>query len=67
MLDRRARWLLAVTVLVAGVGSAAADDNRKAADPVLDDELLEFLGSVDPASESVQPDDGMLDRISLAD
>ena len=36
-----------------------ADDARnKPEEPPLDDELLEFLGSVDTASDTGQPDDG---------
>lgn len=58
MLMRRSRLLLAFVVLTAGVTVVLADDTRKPADPALDDELLEFLGSVDPASDTVQPDDG---------
>jgi hypothetical protein len=65
MLKRRSRVMLAVVVLTAGwpmvptgSGFALADDTRKPADPAADDELLEFLGSVDPASDTVQPDDG---------
>ena len=58
MLDRRLRLALALAVLTAGAGGVLADDNRKPADPPLDDELLEFLGSVDSASDAVQPDDG---------
>jgi len=58
MLRRRSRVMLAFAVLVAGSGVALADDTRKPADPATDDELLEFLGSVDPASDTVQPDDG---------
>ena len=59
MLGRRSRLLLAFTVLTAGSGVGLADDPKKPAPaPVLDDELLEFLGSVDPTSDSVQPDDG---------
>jgi hypothetical protein len=58
MLKRRFRLLLAFAVLTAGSAFALADDTRKPADPALDDELLEFLGSVDPASDTVQPDDG---------
>jgi hypothetical protein len=50
--------MLAFAVLMAGSGVALADDTRKPADPATDDELLEFLGSVDPASDTVQPDDG---------
>jgi hypothetical protein len=58
MSKRRFRLLLAFAVLTAGCGFVLADDTRKPADPALDDELLEFLGSVDPASDTVQPDDG---------
>jgi hypothetical protein len=58
MLMRRSRVMLAVAVLTAGYGVALAEDTHKSADPALDDELLEFLGSVDPASDTVQPDDG---------
>lgn len=58
MLKRHSRLLLACAVLMAGVGVVLADDTRKPADPATDDELLEFLGSVDPASDTVQPDDG---------
>jgi hypothetical protein len=58
MLMRRSRVMLAVAVMTAGYGVALADDTHKPADPALDDELLEFLGSVDPASDTVQPDDG---------
>ncbi|HVW71454.1 MAG TPA: hypothetical protein VHB68_20910 [Steroidobacteraceae bacterium] len=55
---RRFRWMLAFAALTAGSGGAFADDAHKPVDPVLDDELLEFLGSVDPTSDAVQPDDG---------
>lgn len=58
MLNRRFRLVLALAVLTAGPTVGLADDTPKSADPVLDDELLEFLGSVDPASDKVQPDDG---------
>jgi len=58
MLKRRSRLLLAFAVLTAGAGIVLADDTRKPADPATDDELLEFLGSVDPASDTLQPDDG---------
>ena len=58
MLNRRSRLVLAFAVLTAGSGVGLAEDTHKPADPVLDDELLEFLGSVDPASDKVQPDDG---------
>lgn len=58
MFARRFQWMLALAALTAASGGALADDTRKPADPVLDDELLEFLGSVDPTSDAVQPDDG---------
>jgi hypothetical protein len=58
MLTRHTRLLLAFAVLTAGAGIVLADDTRKPADPATDEELLEFLGSVDPASDTVQPDDG---------
>jgi hypothetical protein len=68
MLDRRLGLLLAFAVLTAGCAIVLADDNRKAPDPALDDELLEFLGSVDPPSESAQPDDGTwIDYLSQTD
>lgn len=61
MLGRRSRLVLAFAVLTVGAGSGivrAEDPPRKPAPaPVLDDELLEFLGSVDPASDTAQPDD----------
>jgi hypothetical protein len=58
MLIRRSRLVLAFAVLAAGSGVVLADDPHKPATPALDDELLEFLGSVDPSSDTVQPDDG---------
>jgi hypothetical protein len=58
MLGRPTRVMLAFAVLMAGSGVALADDTRKPTNPATDDELLEFLGSVDPASDTVQPDDG---------
>ena len=58
MLNRRSRLELAFAVLTAGSGIALGDDTRKPTNPQSDDELLEFLGSVDPASDTVQPDDG---------
>jgi hypothetical protein len=58
MLNRRSRLVLAFALLAAGSGIVLADDTRKPTNPQSDDELLEFLGSVDPASDTVQPDDG---------
>ena len=55
MLIRRSRLVLAFAVLTAGSSFALADDSRKPTNPQSDDELLEFLGSVDPASDTVQP------------
>jgi hypothetical protein len=52
MLKRHSRTVLAIMVLMASSGVGFADDTRKAPpDPALDDELLEFLGSVDTASD----------------
>ena len=51
------RLVLAFVVLTAGSGVGLADDTRKPAAPA-DDGFLEFLGSVDPASDAAQPDDG---------
>ena len=59
MLNRCSRLVLAFAVLTAGSGAVVADDPpRKPSPPALDDELLEFLGSVDPSSDTVQADDG---------
>ena len=58
MWNRHSRLVLAFTVLAAGSSAGFADDTRKPAGPTPDDELLEFLGSVDPASDTVHPDDG---------
>jgi hypothetical protein len=58
MLNRRPRLVLAFAVLTAGSSMALADDSRKPTNPQSDDELLEFLGGVDPASDAAQPDDG---------
>ena len=49
-----------VTALLAagaGVGHAG-DPPQQGADPPVDEGLLEFLGSVDPATDATQPDDG---------
>ncbi len=40
-----------------GVGHAGAPPTRSA-DPPVDAGLLEFLGSVDPVTDSARPDDG---------
>src|ERR1700722_18557372 len=57
MLIRPSRLVFAFAVLTAGSSFALADDSRKPTNPQSDDELLEFLGSVDPASDTVQPED----------
>ena len=58
MLKRHSRVVLAFALLTAGSGVGLADDARKPPPTTPDDELLEFLGSVDPASDAAQPDDG---------
>ena len=58
MWNRHSRLVLAFTVLAAGSGAGFADDTRKPANPTPDEDLLEFLGSVDPASDTTHPDDG---------
>jgi hypothetical protein len=68
MLNRHSRWVLALALLTAGSAVGWADDTRKPAAPASDDDLLEFLGSVDPASDAVQPDDGSwIDYLSQTD
>ena len=68
MWNRPSRFVLAFTVLAAGAGVGFADDTRKPAAPTPDDELLEFLGSVDPASDTAHPDDGSwVDYLSQTD
>jgi hypothetical protein len=63
MWKRHSRLVLALTVLAAGSSAGFADDTRKpTSSPPPDDELLEFLGSVDPAPDTVHPDDGSWDE-----
>jgi len=53
-------WIAVVTAALAagwGVGRTA-DPPQQSADPPADEGLLEFLGSVDPSTDSTQPDDG---------
>lgn len=46
-------------MLAAGSGAGhAGDPPKQSTDPSVDEGLLEFLGSVDPATDSTQPDDG---------
>src|ERR1700748_2060329 len=68
MWGRRFRLMLAFAALTAGSGTGGAEETAKPPEPVADDELLEFLGSVDPASDTVQPDDGSwIDYLSQTD
>lgn len=69
MWTRRSRVVLALVALAAGSGAGLADDTRdKPADPALDDDLLEFLGSVDTGADAGQPDDGTwMEYLSQAD
>jgi hypothetical protein len=68
MLNRHSCWVLALVVLTAGSGTGWADDVHKPAAPSNDDDLLEFLGSVDSPSDSGQPDDGSwIDYLSQTD
>jgi hypothetical protein len=70
MQTRRSRLVLAFALLMAVSGVALADDPHKPAapDPAIDDELLEFLGSVDNAADTAQPDDGTwIDYLSHTD
>jgi hypothetical protein len=54
---RRIGIAVVTAALAAGWGIGRAGDPPQAADPP-GAGLLEFLGSVDPASDSKQPDDG---------
>jgi hypothetical protein len=64
MLKWCSRVALAVVLLAAGSGVSFGDDTRKSPDPSLDDELLEFLGSVDTAAGD---DDEWSEYLSEAD
>ena len=60
MRDARRIGIAVVTAMLAagsGVGHAG-DPPKPNTDPPADEELLEFLGSVDPSTDSAQPDDG---------
>jgi len=57
--DRTVRRLATQAALALLCGVAAAADPPKQADPAADDELLEFLGSVDSGADSqTAADDG---------
>lgn len=52
---------VAVVTAALAVGSglcSAREPPKGGADPPVDEGLLEFLGSADPAADSAQPDDG---------
>ena len=52
---------IAVVTAALAMGSGAGragDPPKQSADPPVDQGLLEFLGSVDPSTDSTQPDDG---------
>jgi hypothetical protein len=66
MLNRPSRVALAIAVLTAGSGLGFADDTRKAPDPTLDDELLEFLGSVDTVN-AASDDSAWIEYLSETD
>lgn len=56
---RRIGIAVVAAMLAAGSGAGhAADPPQRSADPPVDGGLLEFLGSVDPSTDSKQPDDG---------
>lgn len=56
---RRIGIAVVTVVLAAGTGvGCASDPPKKSADPPVDQSLLEFLGSVDPSTDSTEPDDG---------
>lgn len=69
MSPRRAGLGVALAALVLGASYSQADNSQKGgAEPVADEELLEFLGSVDPASDASPPDDGAwIDYLSQTD
>jgi hypothetical protein len=67
LITDRVRLLLALALLMPAYGSVFAND-PKPADPATDDELLEFLGSVDAGSDSQTADDGSwIDYLSQTD
>jgi hypothetical protein len=52
---------IAIVTMALTIGSrvgCASDPPKQSADPPVDQGLLEFLGSVDPATDSTQSDDG---------
>jgi hypothetical protein len=64
---RTSRGVVLVALLI-GAGTGFAADPQQAPDQGLDDELLEFLGSVDQSSDAGQPDDGSwIDYLSQTD
>ena len=68
MLNRRIQLVLTLAALALGLDAGRADDSSKPDDPALDEELLEFLGSVDPSSDAAQSEDGSwIDYLSHTD
>jgi hypothetical protein len=56
---RRIGIAIVMAALAGGSGAGhAADPPKQSADPQVDQGLLEFLGSVDPSTDSTEPDDG---------
>ena len=68
-MNRPLQLALALAALALGLEAGRADDSRKPADPALDAELLEFLGSVDPSSDAAQSeeDGSWIDYLSRTD
>jgi hypothetical protein len=66
--SRRLGPVALALALALGAGALFADPPRKAADPALDEDLLEFLGTVDSTTDSNgQPDDSWLKYLARAD
>src|SRR5512146_1688677 len=58
-IPRRIGIAVVAAALAAGAGAGhAGDPPQQSAEPPVDQGLLEFLGSVDPSSDSTAPDDG---------
>ena len=59
----RIRHRIGVAVVAAALAAGwsigrAGDPPKQGANSAVDEDLLEFLGSVDPSTDSTQPDDG---------
>jgi hypothetical protein len=65
---RRLGAVALALALALKAGALLADPPRKAADPAVDEDLLEFLGTVDSTTDSNgQPDDSWLKYLAKAD